>query len=219
MDIYNFDFDHNKMLCDDKNTDDCQILQINDSENYVRYHVVSLLEKIRNTKNPQPLKAIVLGCTHYPYLTEEIRNILDELYNYRKDGKYIYRNIMVEDIAIVDPAVNVADELYVYMKEKKLFNPSGNMMNSEFFISIPNIQNQNVQLDDYGRFSYDYKYGRREGEIQEYVKVVPFSRNNISDETLNRFRTSIPKTYELIEEFTRSNPKTDYLEESLRIKK
>ena len=30
------------------------------------------------------------------------------------------------------------------MKEKKLFNPSGNMMNSEFFISIPNIQNQNV---------------------------------------------------------------------------
>ena len=219
MDIYNFDFDHNKMLCDDKNTDDCQILQINDSENYVRYHVVSLLEKIRKTKNPQPLKAIVLGCTHYPYLTEEIRNVLDELYHYQNDGKYIYRDMMVEDIAIVDPAVNVADELYVYMKEKKLFNPSGNMMNSEFFISIPNIQNKNVQLDENGRFSYNYKYGRNEGEIQEYVKVVPFSRNNISDETLNRFRTSIPKTYELVEEFTRSNPKTDYLEESLRIKK
>lgn len=219
MDIYNFDFDHNKMLCDDKNTDDCQILQINDSENYVRYHVVTLLEKIRKTKNPQPLKAIVLGCTHYPYLTEEIRNVLDELYHYQNDGKYIYRDIMVEDIAIVDPAVNVADELYVYMKEKKLFNPSGNMMNSEFFISMPNIQNKNVQLDENGRFSYNYKYGRNEGEIQEYVKVVPFSRNNISDETLNRFRTSIPKTYELVEEFNRSNPKTDYLEESLRIKK
>ena len=105
------------------------------------------------------------------------------------------------------------------MKEKKLFNPSGNMMKSEFFISIPNIQNKNVQLDDNGRFSYDYKYGRREGEIQEYVKVVPFSRNNISEETLDRFRISIPETYKLVEEFTRSNPKTDYLKETSRIKK
>ena len=217
MDIYNFDFDHNKMLCDNKDTDDCQILQINDSENYVRYHVVSLLEKIRNATNPQPLKAIVLGCTHYPYLTEEINQVLDELYTYQKNGKYIYRDFMVEDIAIVDPAVNVADELYVYMKEKDLFNPSGDMMNSEFFISVPNTENENVQLDDNGRFPYDYKYGRSEGEIQEYVKVVPFSKNNISEETLDRFKNSIPETYKLVKEFTRSNPKTKYLDESARI--
>jgi glutamate racemase len=217
MDIYNFDFDHGKMLCDNKNTDDCQILQINDSENYVRYHVVSLLEKIRNTNNPQPLKAIVLGCTHYPYLTEEINEVLDELYNYQKEGDYIYRDFMAEDIAIVDPAVNVADELYVYMKEKNLFNPSGNIINSEFFISVPNTENENVQLDDNGRFPYDYKYGRIEGEIQEYVKVVPFSKNNISEETLERFKNSIPETYKLVEEFTRSNPKTEYLKEFAKI--
>ena len=217
MDIYNFDFDHGKMLCDNKNTDDCQILQINDSENYVRYHVVSLLEKIRNTNNPQPLKAIVLGCTHYPYLTEEINEVLDELYNYQKEGDYIYRDFMAEDIAIVDPAVNVADELYVYMKEKNLFNPSGNIINSEFFISVPNTENKNVELDDNGRFLYDYKYGRIESEIQEYVKVVPFSKNNISEETLERFKNSIPETYKLVEEFTRSNPKTEYLEEFSKI--
>lgn len=217
MDIYNFDFDHGKMLCDNKDTDDCQILQINDSENYVRYHIVSLLEKIRNTQNPQPLKAIVLGCTHYPYLIEEINEVLDELYNYQKNGKYIYRGVMAEDIAIVDPALNVADELYVYMKEKNLFNPSGNMMNSEFFISVPNTKNENVQADDSGRFPYDYKYGRTDGEIQEYVKVVPFSKYNISEETLERFRNSIPETYKLVEQFTRSNTKTEYLEESAKI--
>lgn len=216
MDIYNFD--HSKMLCDNQDTDDCQILQINDSENYVRYHVVSLLEKIRRAKNPQPLKAIVLGCTHYPYLTQEINEVLDELYSYKKDGTYIYREYMVENIAIVDPAVNVADELYVYMKEKNLFNPSGNIMDSEFFISVPNSENTNVKIDDIGRFPYSYKYGRIEGEIQEYVKMVPFSKSNISEETLDRFKNSIPKTYKLIEEFTRSNTKTKYLEQSLRIK-
>ncbi|MBR9855807.1 MAG: Asp/Glu/hydantoin racemase [Algicola sp.] len=217
MNIYNFDFDHNKMLCDSKDTDDCQILQINDSENYVRYHVVSLLEKIRNSSNPQPLKAIVLGCTHYPYLTEEITKVLDELYNYKANGDYIYRDFMVKNVAIVDPAVNVADELYIYMKEKNLFNPSGNMMNSEFYISVPNIANKNVQVDSIGRFPYEYKYGRNEGEIQEYVKRLPFSKRNISQGTLERFKNSIPETYKLVKEFNRSNPKTKYLQKSARI--
>ncbi len=217
MDVYNFDFNHGKMLCDDQDTDDCQILQINDSENYVRYHLVSLMEKIRKADNPQPLKAIVLGCTHYPYLTSEIKEVLKELYNYKKDGEYFYRNFMQEDISIVDPAVNVAEELYVYMKEKNLFNPEGDMMDSEFYISVPNTANTNVKVDEVGRFPYDYKYGRTEGEIQEYVHVVPFSKNNISEETLERFKNSIPETYKLIEEFHRSNPKAAYLQASAKL--
>lgn len=218
MDIYNFDFDHGKMLCDTKNTDDCQILQINDSENYVRYHVVSLLEKIRKSNNPLPLKAIVLGCTHYPYLIHEINEVLDELYDYKKNENYIYREFMVEEVAIVDPAINVAEELYGYLKEKNLFNPSGNMMNSEFYISVPNTKNANIEADENGRFPYDYKYGRMVNEIQEYVKIVPFSKNNISEETLERFKNSIPETYKLVEAFNRSNSKTSYLKESARIK-
>ncbi len=217
MDVYNFDFDHGKMLCDSKIKDDCQILQINDSENYVRYHLVSLLEKIRTAENPQPLKAIVLGCTHYPYLTSEIDEVLEELYNYRKDGEFIYREFMQKDIAIVDPAVNLAEELYIYMKEQDLFNPSGDINKSEFYISIPNTANTNVKVDDKGRFPYDYKYGRTEGEIQEYVKVVPFSKNNISEETLDRFKESIPQTFKLIEEFNRSNSKATYLQSTARI--
>ena len=217
MDVYNFDFDHGKMICDRKDTDDCQILQINDPENYVRYHLVSLLEKIRMAENQKPLKAIVLGCTHYPYLTSEIDEVLDELYNYQKEGKYVYREFMQEDIAIVDPAVNVAEELYVYMKEQGLFNPKGDMNSSEFYISLPNTQNVNVKVDEKGRFPYVYKYGRTEGEVQEYVRVVPFSKNNISEETLDRLKGSIPQTYKLIEEFNRSNPKTDYLQPSARI--
>lgn len=218
MDIYNFDFDHGKMLCDAKKSDDCQILQINDAENYVRYHVVSLLEKIRKAENPQPLKAIVLGCTHYPYLTAEINEVLDELYNYKKDGEYVYRGLMQENIEIVDPAVNVADELYTYLKEKELFNPDGDMYNSEFFISMPNTTNPNVVTDENGRFPYDYKYGRTAGEIQEYVKVVPFSRENISAETLERFKNSIPETYSLIKAFNESSSKTAHFDNSERIK-
>lgn len=217
MDIYNFDFDHGKMLCDSKTSDDCQILQINDSENYVRYHVVSLLEKIRTSNNAQPLKAIVLGCTHYPYLTQEIKEVLDELYNYQKEEEYVYRHVMAKDIDIIDPAVTVAGELYEYMKEKDLFNPRGDINESEFYISVPNISNKDVKLTENSRFPYDYKYGRTEGKIQEYVKVVPFSKNNIPGETLERFKSAIPNTYNLIEKFNNSHPKTSFLEDSARI--
>jgi glutamate racemase len=212
MDVYNFDFDHNKMLCDSQKGGDCQVLQINSSENYVRYHLVSMMEKIRQASNPKPLKVVMLGCTHYPYLTQEIEEVLEELYNFKRDGKYVYRSLMAEKISIVDPAVNVAEELYAFLEEQKLFNPSGDMGESEFYISVPNTDNPNVKVDEKGRFPYDFKYGRNAGEVQEYVKVVPFSANNIPGETLERLEKSIPTTFDIIKKFNINSPKTAALE-------
>ena len=208
MDVYNFDFDHNKMLCDAGDTSDCQVLQINSSENYVRYHLVSMMEKLRLSDDPKPLKVVMLGCTHYPYLTQEIREVLEELRDYKRDGAYLYRPFMSEDIALVDPAVNVAEELYAYLKEQNLFNPEGDMNKSEFYISVPNKQNPNVKVDDKGRFPYEYKYGRNAGEVQEYVRIVPFSATNIPSETLERLDESVPTTYQVIKNFSRNNEKT-----------
>lgn len=212
LDVYDFDFDHNKMLCDSEKTDDCQVMQINSADNYVRYHLVSLMEKMRKAPNAKPLKAIVLGCTHYPYLTEEIQAFLTDLYNYRKNGQYIYRHLLEKDINIIDPSVNVAIELYDFLKEENLFNPSGSMDSSEFYISIPNSSNKNTQTEGNGRFTYDYKYGRNEGDIQEYVKIVPFSEKNIPAETIGRLRSSIPETFKLIKTFNTANSKTALVE-------
>lgn len=218
FDIYNFDFDNSKMLCDSKNADDCTILQINDSENYVRYHVVTLLENIRKSKTTNQLKSIILGCTHYPFLTDEINAVLNELYDYKgKDGDYLYRKFMAKNIQLVDPAVNTAKELYDYLNQKSLFNPNGNMKNSEFYISVANKDNANNKLDAEGRFPYDYKYGRNAGEIQEYVKMVPFSRANISDDILSRFHSQIPTVYELMQAFNETNDKVNFLEKKDKI--
>lgn len=217
LDVYNFDFSNHKMLCDSK-TDECGNMQLNAADNYARYHLVSLMEKIRNTKDAQPLKALVLGCTHYPFLISDIRKILADLYNFQKNGVFIYRPFMNKDIQIIDPAVNVATELYSYLNKQHLFNPTGNMNASEFFISIPNIDNKSVITDKEGRFTYNYKYGRNAGEIQEYVKVVPFSRNNIPAETLDRIKTVIPSTYKLIQKFHTDNSKLLTLPEVEKIK-
>jgi len=216
--IYNFNFDNNKMLCDTKTTDDCSILQINDAENYVRYHLVTLLENIRKSGTKNKLKSIILGCTHYPYLMDELNQVLAELYNYKDKNKhYMYRPFMEEKINLVDPAVNTAKELYEHLEKKKMFNSNGNIKDSEFYISVPNKDNTNTIIDKEGRFPYQYKYGRNVGEIQEYVKVVPFSRANISADILTRFQKQIPYVYQLIQNFDRNNEKTKMLPKDKKI--
>ncbi|MEM9143613.1 MAG: Asp/Glu/hydantoin racemase [Bacteroidota bacterium] len=218
LDSYNFDFAKNKMLCDGQEVDDCSNLQINDAENYVRYHLVSLLEQIRASKTTNQLKSLILGCTHYPYLTQEINKVLQELYNHRTaDGGYRYRPFMAAQVALVDPALDTAKELFAHLKAESLFNTGGNMGQSEFYISVANRDNANNVIDSLGRFPYAFKYGRNAGEIQQYVKVVPFSRNTISKAILQRFKKQIPRVYELMETFNASNEKCNTLTEDDRI--
>ena len=109
---------------------------------------------------------------------------------------------MAEKIHLIDPAFNTADELYRYLYETKSINRHGNMLNnSEFYISLPNLANPGVITDPEGRFTYEYKYGRNAGEIQEYVRVVPFVNENILMDVKNRLRKQIPVTWQLIEAF------------------
>lgn len=218
LDAYNFDFSGGKMLCDNENLEDCTIMQINDAENYVRFHLVSLMEQIRRSDAQNKLQVIILGCTHYPYLSGEIDRVLGELYDFRAaDGNYLYREFMIPDIELIDPAENTAKELYEYLNQHSFFNPEGNIQESEFYISIPNRDNPEVVIDQAGRFPYDYKYGRAAGEIQEYVKVVPFSRNNLSSEVLTRIQDQMPYVYMLIQHFNENNQKTASLTANDRI--
>ena len=198
LEVYNFDFSENRMLCDSDDPYDCSVMQINDPTNYVRYHLVTLLETMRKTPGSPMMKAIILGCTHYPYLADDIRKVLQELYNYRRDGEYLYRNLMAANVELVDPSVNVAIELYEWIRGASMLNGGGSVSGHRFFISVPNTDNPSVVVDAAGRFTYEYKYGRRAGEIQEYVKVVPFSRSNISDETLQRLEIFTPYSYKAI---------------------
>ena len=72
-------------------------------------------------------------------------------------------------------------------------------------------------MDQAGRFTYEYKYGRTEGEIQEYVKVVPFSRRNLSDDVVTRIQDQMPYIYMLIQHFNENNQKTSSLKAADRI--
>jgi len=216
MDRYAFSWDNNEMLYSGTR-DKPENLQINSVANYVRYHTVSLLETVRNLEGAPRLKAIILGCTHFPYNEREIQAKLEELYDYQEDGRYVYRPFMASEIALIDPAVNTAKELFEHLERESLLNHS-DMKHSEFYISVPNTSNANIQLEAPGAFSYDYKYSRNAGEIQEYVKRVPFSRESIPADVLDRLAEKVPNVYQLMIQFNQANPKTEFLAEDEKIR-
>ena len=211
---YGFDWENHKMLFagDSENPEN---IQINSVENYISYHLVSLLEKIRTNHEKKPLKAIILGCTHYPFYRDIFEKKLKWLYNYQESGKYIYRPFMARRIELVDPAKNTAKELYEYLRKSDLFT-NNDLSESEFYISVPNKLNKGVQLDSAGNFTYEYKYGRKAGDIQQYVKRVPFSKKSISPDIVYRLSEKVPETFRLISTFDRTNPKTSSLKVSDR---
>ena len=206
LDVYSFDFNNGKMLYEKNTANEYTKLQINSADNYIRYHLVELMEQLRKAK-AQPLKTIILGCTHYPYLLNEINSKLNELYSYRKDGEYYYHDVMSKNIQLINPAENVAKELYAYLNDNTLFSTNNSIKESEFYISVPNKDNKNITTDEHGRFTYEYKYGRNANEIQEYVKVTPFCRLNVQKEVLKRLEKLIPNTFALIVEFSQHNQK------------
>ncbi len=196
---YNFDFSNNQILYTGSIENPTE-LQLNSIENYIKYHVITLLEQIQTNDSSTKLKSVILGCTHYPFFIDNFNSVFTYAFNYKENGKYIYREYMNAEINLVDPAINTAKELYTYLDEQKLFN-DGSIENSQFYISVPNKDNSNNILKDELNFTYKYKYGREVKNIQEYVKRVPFSEATLSPELLKRLEKQIPLTYNLINNF------------------
>jgi len=206
---YNFDWSKNKILYSGKKDNPTEI-QINSIENYIYYNVVSLLEQLKKSQTTNPLKRIILGCTHYPFYKNVFAQKLEELYNIKENGNYIYRKFMHKEITLIDPALNTAKELYEYLGENNLFGDN-ELNNSEFYISVPNVLNKNVKLDSLGNFTYEYKYGRTTGIIQEYVKQVPFNKLNLHPDVIDMLKEKTPLIFKLITGFNQTNSKTEFV--------
>ena len=97
-----------------------------------------------------------------------------------------------------------------------MFNES-DLCKSEFYISVPNKQNSGIELDSFGNFTYDYKYGRKAGQTAQYVKRVPISRENISDGVIERLSVKVPLIFEMMKKFNWDNSKTDFLKEEEKL--
>ncbi|MBN1124112.1 MAG: aspartate/glutamate racemase family protein [Sedimentisphaerales bacterium] len=193
---YGFDTINNALLFDsmENRVND---IQLNSIQNYIAYHVTSLMEQIRIASDAGKLKVVILGCTHYPFFSEQFADRLDALYNYQENGEYIYRPFMTENIILIDPAPSLAGELYDYLATTDRFGES-DLSQSRFFLSVPNQTNPNIQIESPLEFTYEYKYGRTAGNDQEYVKRIPFGPSCLSQDIIDMLSEKMPFLYQII---------------------
>jgi glutamate racemase len=209
---YDFDFSENRMLYDGM-PDDPSELQLNSVENYIAFHLVTLLEKVRASAGSAPLRAIILGCTHFPFYQDAFAAQLQRLRDYQEDGEYIYRPHMAKNIHLIDPAYYTARALYQSLNADKRFrsgisddraSPRG-----EFYITVPCRLRPGVKLQESkNAFTYEYKYGRKAGIIESDYRAVPISASNTSQDVFRRLENRVPAVWELLREFRDSTKET-----------
>ena len=133
-----------------------------------RTNLLALVEGVRAHGNGTPIRALILGCTHYPYVLDAFKWTLGEL---RKDLKYA--PLLADDIVFVDPAVYTAVACYRSLAKSRLLRPSGAQRATkrvQAFISV----GRNGPLPDL------VKYGRDCGCRDLGTKIVPLTRDAIS---------------------------------------
>ena len=186
MDVYNFEPEG---LLIGTNGD----IQLNSAANYARFNLVSLVERHRLSGSTQPLNAVILGCTHYPFLLSTLQQVIRELREYQHEGQYIYRDLIADDFVFIDPAFYTAKECYVSLYNDDLLRQKG--MNSlQTFISVPSATLDPQYLDEDGKLTYDFKYGRTL-DIQDLgTRFVPISDDNLGAENKQRILNMLPAT-------------------------
>ncbi|NIP25297.1 MAG: hypothetical protein GWN67_07445 [Phycisphaerae bacterium] len=196
--------------------------RLNSVENYIRYHTTTIVEQYRRSSWSEPISTVILGCTHFPYQLENIANSFERLRKFRKaDGTGPYKSIISEKLSFIDPAAITATQLYESLADAKLLigkTDKAILTTDEFYISVPNASLAGARLASNGGFTYEYKYGRGPGNLSaEYVKRVPMSSANLSDDVRYNIKTTMPKVWKRLITFSHKSPRTKNLPASIRI--
>ena len=168
-------------------------LQLNSAANYARFNLVSLVERHRASGSQAPMKAVILGCTHYPFLLETLQRTVAELREYQQDGSYPFRDLLPPDLAFIDPARYVAIECYLALQEDGLLKPDGTVPRSvRGYISVPAASLDPAVRTAEGALTFEYKYGRPAGIADPGTRPVPFADDNIDAGNRARIRALLP---------------------------
>ena len=198
MRAYNFDFSDNQILARREPGGKYGAIQLNSAANYARYNIVTLLEHHRQSGNGTPIRAIILGCTHYPFYLETLQEMLAYLREYREDGRYPYRELIADTVTFIDPAVYTAIECYQTLRNDGNLAYRITPTRVDAYISIPSSLLEDNCLTPEGFLTHDFKYGRPTGTEDLTTKQVPFSLDNIDENNLQRIKERLPYSYALI---------------------
>jgi len=156
-----------------------------DAEQIARDNLVSLVGQYRRSGLKAPLRAVILGCTHYPFLMPTLERTRREL------GM---------DFIFVDPAVDTAEECYQTLKAEGLLSGCGSdAPKVEMFVSIPSKALSAGCVAADGTLENGYKYGRRPGRDEVTTKFVRLKDGTVDRASLLRLVKLLPRSRSALE--------------------
>ena len=200
LDLYGFDFSDGKAFLESGPDGKPARIQLNSADNYARFNIVNLILKASTLSVSQPLRAIVLGCTHYPFELSTLRATLLSAREYTlPDGSQPYLDLIDEDCIFIDPAENTAIQCYEAVRGRGLLSSRKSRGRLDAFISVPSAHLPDSLLTGSGELSYAYKYGRDINDGSLSTVVVPVSESTVSADNLSRIEKLLPLCWEMLE--------------------
>ncbi len=158
----------------------------------VHDEIATLVEAHRQSGSAAPIGSIVLGCTHYPLVQDEIARAFADL----RQSDARYRPLIAEKMEFVNPAELTAKELYQRLTETKRFLRPGAtpaVAHDLFYVSVANPKSPTAKLDAAGALETTYKYGRAPGGFEvEDTKGVPMQLAELPPSSANLIREKLP---------------------------
>lgn len=149
-----------------------------DMNECARTNFIAMVEMHRAGGGRAPIRAVIMGCTHYPFVLNAFRSALAEL---RRDPKYC--GLLADDIVFVDPAIYTAIQCFETLERDGMLNrtpPEENRVKS--FISVGRN----------GPLTHAEKYGRNVGDADIGTKIVPMTRSTMSADAISRLGRLLP---------------------------
>lgn len=174
--------------------------EINSVANHVRYEVTTLVENHRKSGNTDPIGMVVLGCTHYPLVRQEIADAFAQLRAYRDEtGTQPYAALIREKLTFINPAEFTAKELFRELARAQLRLKAGETSlaaKDTFHMSVPNPKWPGVKLTPAGALEAGYKHARKLGEFaREDALQVPMKPDLLPPTTLTAIEKLMPEVW------------------------
>jgi glutamate racemase len=174
-------------------------IRLNSVANYVRYDVATLVLNHKSSGKVSAIDTVVLGCTHFPLVEQEILDAFARVRAYEYNGERPFESVIAEIITVVDPAEMTAKELFREMARRKLFcQPAaeGGAPKDLFFMSVANSRCPEAKTKPDGSLDADYKYGRQpSGLTVEDTIGVPMQISLLPVSTRNLIQSRLPEVW------------------------
>lgn len=149
-----------------------------DADTIARDNLLALVGQYRRSGTKAPLRAVILGCTHYPFLMQTLEKTRREL------GL---------DFVFVDPAVDTAEECYQALKAANLLAENASCEPEvDVFVSVPSKALPAGCVAADGTLEKAYKYGRMPGRDEVTTKFVPLKNGTVDRASLARLVKLLP---------------------------